>query len=241
MKIDKTKCPICLETAVPLSIEGRALSKCTVCEHIFVTEWEIQYSERGIEAWRHNCEYQNIHNIDDGPEWYVFCSRRIRILLDHIPRGPKPIMSFVELGCMEGQVLKRLRDIGYSVRGYELTKDVAMLRDFIRPISIEDDPEIKNESTMVVFSFHVFEHLFNPIVTIDKVFDVLVPGGTVVIEVPFIDTDYWNPDHLHFYTEASIMKLLRRFENIRIVHDEFININKVKCSQVQVSGRKPML
>jgi SAM-dependent methyltransferase len=237
-KIPINVCPICAQEAAPFDVAGREMSLCKVCGHKFVTHWNIRYAHRGIRAWKDNCCFQNIKNIDDGPEWDTFIQSRMEKLHSHrINVAGAQILSLCEIGCMEGTVLYRAKKMGHKVLGFEITEDVAMLREFIRPCSII---EYEGDETFdAVYSFHVYEHLFDAVETTKKIMERLKPGGRIFIEVPFNDKDYWNPDHLHFYTWNSLDALLKNYSDVIATFSNYIDCRKVECELIQISGRKP--
>ncbi len=66
---------------------------------------------------------------------------------------------------------------------------------------------------------HVIEHLDSPHETIERVAELLRPGGTVLIETPTIDNLWFKlapkrwrqliPDHYFFFSRATLERLLR--------------------------------
>lgn len=231
-------CPICAQEAVPFIVAGREMSLCKGCGHKFVTQWDIDYTRRGISAWRENCFSQNIKNIDDGFEWNSFVQSRMEKLFSHrINIAGAKVLSLCEIGCMEGTVLYRAKKMGHNVIGFEITEDVAMLRDFIQPLPITDYQG--GETFDAVFSFHVYEHLFDVAETTNKIMECLKPAGRIFIEVPFDDKDYWNPDHLHFYTWNSLDALFKNYTDVIKTLSSYIDSKKGECKLIQISGRKP--
>lgn len=227
-------CPICNSESTEMPINGlnRNMHKCLHCGHIYASGETHDYSERGIEYFNQNCNHQGITSTDDSPAWDNYTNSRITKLVNHNMLLLCPI---VEIGCLEGQVLRRIKNRGKVVVGYETNKDVAALNEFVRPYPITEEKEKLEVGG--VFSFHVFEHLSNPVKTINKIYDMLIPSGKVFIEVP-IETDWWNPDHIQFYNSHSLTIMLSKFKSIQMTGDHFINCHGMLCEQIQVSAEK---
>jgi predicted SAM-dependent methyltransferase len=68
--------------------------------------------------------------------------------------------------------------------------------------------------------YHTLEHLYSPGVAIRKSYELLRPGGTLLIGVPKFDSwprhvskEFWAhldlPRHLHHFTEPVLVKMIR--------------------------------
>jgi 2-polyprenyl-3-methyl-5-hydroxy-6-metoxy-1,4-benzoquinol methylase len=102
--------------------------------------------------------------------------RRFKQLASHI-KG-KHILDF---GCGNGGFLDLCRDWAYHAKGYEIQRDAVEIlrRD---GLSVSNDLPIDQFDT--IFMFHVFEHLTEPMQTLDDIKERLAPGGMLIIEVP---------------------------------------------------------
>lgn len=226
-------CPICGNVGIRRHVEGlsREMYRCSACDHHYIANETHDYSERGIGYFNQNCNHQGIKSTEYSPEWDGYIKSHIDKLVNH--KMPRSLI--IEIGCLEGQILRWLKGFDIDVIGYETNKEVAALNSFVRPYPITEEKE--NIKAGAIFSFHVFEHLPNPVATINKIYDMLIPGGKVFIEVP-IETDWWNPDHMHFYNTHSLTILLKKFKSIQMTGDHFINCHGLLCEQIQVSAEK---
>ena len=92
------------------------------------------------------------------------------------------------------------------------------------------------ESFALVLAMHVLEHVEDAPAMIKKIHHLLFKGGKVILIVPNGYDDPTNPDHLWFFTETSISRLLTStgFSCVytsqrRVVkHERFIYVSAVK-------------
>lgn len=137
--------------------------------------------------------------------------------------------KIVEFGCGDGAFLQAIRSEVDSCCGIELQDDyVWALNEQGLPChkSLSAIPDGSMDSAL---SFHVLEHLPDPLSTLFELKRVLRPGGILVAEVPhardllinelknkaFTDFTLWS-QHLVLHTRESLRRLLSAagFENI---------------------------
>jgi glycosyltransferase involved in cell wall biosynthesis len=107
----------------------------------------------------------------------------------------------------------RLLNLGGALgkrRGYE-TVDIRDGADV--QCDLEKDWPFATSSVGVVYASHVFEHLHDPIHTMNELFRVLAPGGFAMIAVPSTDgrgawqdpthCSWWNENSFWYYTRTS--------------------------------------
>ena len=98
----------------------------------------------------------------------------------------------LEIGCSMGFLLAKFRDDGWDVEGIEPNKGYC---EFIGEFhGIKASPTILEEanwpaaSVDVVVMLHVIEHVPDPLHTLEEIFRVLKPGGSLVVETPRYDS-----------------------------------------------------
>jgi SAM-dependent methyltransferase len=216
-------------------------ARCRSCKHLFAIEYSQPiYSARGEEAFKENFGFQGITSLHDCEEYDQHVNDRAKKVYTHkklneIYHGQK---NSVEIGCMNGVVLKRFQDAGCNVVGYEPNKYAASAYEFINPRGFDENHGLEPESIDLLYSFHVFEHLPDPVKSIGIAYNVLKVGGMFFMEIPFEDDDYYNEDHLHFFTVKSIKRLFGQFMQTKITIYSYVNINGIDCTSIQVSGVK---
>jgi len=129
--------------------------------------------------------------------------------------------QIVDFGCGDGAFLFKVRHEALSCSGVELQKDyVQALRkaDIAGYHSLDSVP---TESQDTAFSFHVIEHLPDPIPVLRDLNRILKPEGLIVVEVPhandfllsglrndaFRQFTLWS-QHLVLHTRESLKRLL---------------------------------
>ena len=133
--------------------------------------------------------------------------------------------SYVDVGCGSGRFLRAARDFGVSpsrVHGLELDEGAAVrLRDsgFDVRSTRAEETHFPRESIDVVTMFHVIEHVSDPRVVLEKIFDWLRPDGVVAIETPNVDSldfrlfrrSFWGgyhiPRHWHLFNKETLCRL----------------------------------
>lgn len=100
--------------------------------------------------------------------------------------------SLLDVGCGTGDRLSRFAEAGFSVRGMEIQPElVDYVRDqlgFEADAGTLDSVAYPPESFDIVISHWVLEHLLDVHAALEKVRDMLKPGGWFVAEVPLADS-----------------------------------------------------
>ncbi len=139
--------------------------------------------------------------------------------------------TVLDFGCGRGDFLRLVQHDCEKVYGIELQQEYvdALVADGISCFTNLDD--IDDNSLDICVSFHVIEHLPNPLAILEQLKCKLKKGGTIVIEVPhandfllstlsnesFKDFTLWS-QHLVLHTRQSLLKMLASvgFEHINI-------------------------
>jgi 2-polyprenyl-3-methyl-5-hydroxy-6-metoxy-1,4-benzoquinol methylase len=165
--------------------------------------------------------------IEKIPGWVI---QRIRFLKKISSTG-----RLLEIGCSAGHFLNIARKMGYDVTGIEIDKRTAQyakehygLEVKIAPL---EDVNLPADYFDLVVLFDVFEHLREPMVGLEKIFNALIPGGHVIIKVPnfsclesMLFRGFWYhldlPRHLLHFSPATLTKMLTNagFSHIKILH-----------------------
>ena len=129
--------------------------------------------------------------------------------------------DIADFGCGAGDFLRRIQSEVSSCCGIELQQDYvdSLISGGIKCYTALD--ELEESSLGVIFSFHVLEHLANPLTYLSLMKRKLKVGGCVVIEVPhasdfllskvscdaFKKYTLWS-QHLVLHTRYSLMRLM---------------------------------
>ena len=161
---------------------------------------------------------------------YRLFDKRIKLLKSLLPDG-----RLLEIGCAAGHFLNIARASGYEVSGVEIDNELGgyarkhyNLDVQISPIEMADLPD---SYFNIVTLFKVFEHLTEPMASLNKIKQTLAPGGYCIIQVPNFSCleskllgRYWcyldSPRHLSHFSPDTLTNMLIKagFLSIRILH-----------------------
>jgi len=127
--------------------------------------------------------------------------------------------SLLEIGSHAGVFLNTAKEMGWEVTGIEPNPlpRIYSEKNFglkVYSESFEQAP-LKDDTFDVVIATHVIEHIYDPKVFIKKAYDLLKPGGVLVLETPTYDSLAFSllkhrersvrcPGHIYFYTKKSL-------------------------------------
>ena len=139
--------------------------------------------------------------------------------------------NIADYGCGKGDFIKSVSKHASGVVGIEMQQNyISELQK--SGYSVHDDiDKIEDKSLDTVFSFHVIEHLPNPLPTLSSLIKKVKPGGNIILEVPhandfllstlkfnkYIEFTLWS-QHLVLHTRMSLYRMLQSLgiENIII-------------------------
>lgn len=112
-----------------------------------------------------------------------FRQRRARVVRKLIPGG-----KVLDVGCGRGLTLSFLRDAGFDAVGLELS-DVAAAhaRDTLGLDVRTGDfltTTFERESFAAIIFWHSLEHIAEPLRALDRAYELLAPGGVLIVAVP---------------------------------------------------------
>lgn len=138
------------------------------------------------------------------------------MFLANLPAG-----RVLEVGCGSGALLRRLRDLGWTVEGQDVDPNAASIADDDIVVHLGDlnALALPSESYDAVVMNHVIEHVHAPVELLRECFRLTKPGGILVITTPNINSyghrifgDAWvgldPPRHLHIFSTKSLMNLV---------------------------------
>lgn len=133
--------------------------------------------------------------------------------------------SIIDFGCGNGGFLTKARSLAKSVEGVELEE---RLQSFFAENKLNvwrsiDEVVKANKKYDLITSFHVFEHLSDPINVLEMLSQLLHENGEIIIEVPsssdalltlyeneaFSRFTYWS-QHLFLFNDHTIREVIKK-------------------------------
>jgi 2-polyprenyl-3-methyl-5-hydroxy-6-metoxy-1,4-benzoquinol methylase len=131
----------------------------------------------------------------------------------------------LEVGCASGWVLKASRDLGWTVRGVELAPKFSSFArnelglDVYEGTVTSIDPDSWPRFD-VLAAFDVFEHLQDPVATLQALRGLAAEGAYLLLTTPDVSATisrFWGlrwrqvlPSHINYSTPASMAAVLAR-------------------------------
>lgn len=131
----------------------------------------------------------------------------------------------LEIGCSMGFLLAKFREDGWEVEGIEPNRGYCeFIGEFhgikASPVILEDSGR-PDSSVDAVVMLHVIEHVPDPLGTLEEIYRVLKPGGTLVLETPRYDSLMFMllgrrersiscDGHIYFFTTATMRALCEK-------------------------------
>ncbi|MEX1039906.1 MAG: class I SAM-dependent methyltransferase [Pirellulaceae bacterium] len=141
---------------------------------------------------------------------------RINELAEHIPAGSRVL----DLGSGSGEFVYLGGKLGFDTVGVELDAAYAQFaRDNYQVEIHSTDAEslaLPHESLDCITSFHVLEHIVDPLSLLKSMARFLRPGGIFRLEVPCVETQHstfrsrWHVGHLYHFNPATFQAMAVR-------------------------------
>lgn len=222
-------CKICESIRIKKfkTIGNFLLLKCKDCKVIFLqnfyefTSSENLYDKNYFEDYLYKIEI-NFDSIKSTARYY----------LDYIQHFYREIKSVLDVGAGFGLFVKAFRELGMRAEGVEVSKysvQVAKEKFGIDLYNGELDKFNSSEKFDLICFYHSFEHIPNPVQTLQAAKNLLSKKGVLWLSLPnvmsldrLIKKENWNgwslPFHLFHYSPKSIKNLLysNGFSKIKI-------------------------
>ena len=178
-----------------------------------IKDYDPEFTKRAAENQRDRYEKEE-HQVRD------YDNTRAYLRNAYPKRG-----RLLEIGCGMGFLLAKFREDGWKVEGIEPNKGFC---DFIdEHHGIKVSPTILEEAKRRAASFdavimlHVIEHVPNPLGTLQEIYRILKPGGTLVLETPRYDSLMFKllkhrersvscDGHIYFFTTDTLGSMGRK-------------------------------
>jgi 2-polyprenyl-3-methyl-5-hydroxy-6-metoxy-1,4-benzoquinol methylase len=193
--------------------------RCRECQLVFVSP------QPTVKALREYHAASELLFQDGWSSYFDHSQEQIRELweerLSDVGKWKKtPNVSLLDVGAGYGDFLHYVSKLGWSASGFEFSPAAAKLsRDkYGIPLAVGDLIEMPfpNHSFDIITMWHVLEHLTDPKAVLRRLFELLKPGGVLVIEVPnlncLVRKSYQVPLtvnlHLYHFSPTTLSNLM---------------------------------
>ena len=154
----------------------------------------------------------------------------------HIDR-PIENMTILEIGCSVARLLKKFEVGNNALVGYEADIEMAKwAKDDVKGTIINsmcDIGKLPNNSYDLIILSHVFEHLDNPIMSLQLLLKALKPNGHIFIEIPnenletvkFMCANKKGVGHYTYFSVKNLQALIKKFPDIELIKLETYTMN----------------
>jgi len=167
----------------------------------------------------------------------------------------KYIVPMSERWCEDNNLLKI--DLGGAFNAPKGFISVDIREGAQIQMDLDKDWRFSDDSVGIVRAAHIFEHLKDPIHTMNELYRVLAPGGFAFIEVPSTDgrgawqdpthVSYWNQNSFFYYTRQEQARFIQpqsksRFQESKLTTyypNKFFKDNNIPCVIAHLICLKP--
>src|SRR5262245_43177127 len=133
-------------------------------------------------------------------------------------------LELLDVGCGSGTLLGLLKQRGFRPLGIDFSAEAARVAETENGVRVVvgslDNARFPNQSFDIVTLFHVMEHVTNPRSVLAETFRILKPKGSLILQVPNIDSWQFKafgarwygldiPRHVIDYSKDAMLMLLK--------------------------------
>jgi len=246
-----SRCPVCGSAPDRMEFQASfsALDHCAACDHVYSRKMPgkliLHLMYRDLDYWVRDKEHQGIARIAAGEQWKGYLDARMGALRRAGAINGETQKIF-EIGCSEGMLLHELQNLGHQTLGCECNRPTAEAGIKSLGVKIEigmfEELALSNNYYNSVISFHTIEHIPDLGRTFARIREILTPEGTLLIEVPTGPEEYCNTDHVQFFSETSLQRLMdKHFESGEVFWNRYTNAEGTKMGSLYGVGRRPRM
>jgi len=213
------------------SVAGYALHACPECRLEFLAPQPDDSVLAGLYG---DCYFLGGHGAGPAERRAQMKSATGALYLDALARLVRPEEArLLEIGCGQGEVLVEARKRGFTVSGIEISSHAAgmansRLQEQAVCVGSLDQAALPAGRFDAILAADVIEHVRDPKAFLDRVHQLLIPGGAVLLVTPSLDSwtrrllrSRWMEykiEHLYYFSAASLRLLLEKcgFIEIRV-------------------------
>ncbi len=174
----------------------------------------------------------------------------VRRRVDYVKSIKAPPAAVLDFGAGFGFIARGLADAGYTVTALEKSPNaVASMRSRGMRV-IGNLEELAAERFDIITMWHVLEHISRPLPVLERLSEMLAPGGSLIVAVPNagglfarLSFEHWIwtlPWHLHYFTDESLRVLLSRTPlQVRSLSQGTGDVAALECALGELALRRP--
>jgi len=226
----KPVCPLCASETSKIIAEklrrgNGSVAYCTTCEHGFLIHNQAidakgYYGELYRQEYSHNAEVAATNAREIFTVYKEYQQQRLAHIYPYLNSDTR----LLEIGASAGQFLVHIKDKVGEVNAIELDK--ACCAFLGSEHGIEADSELLENSRFadsnydIVCAFQVIEHVEHPVAFLKTLHHATKKGGGIYVEAPNLRDPllsvwdvptyrqfFYHSAHLHYFTEASLIKV----------------------------------
>lgn len=230
-----TKCNACgADSFVPLSkVEDWQIGKCAQCGMIFVNPIPFFPPAQEFSDMSADFQYTRyMYNITPAIiEYEQNQFRQQTAVADQFRGHNHSLRRFLDIGCGSGAGVRAASDLGWEATGIDLDPKLIGIGKKELNVDLRCSPLLESQLENGCYSFirlrDVIEHLPNPYDVLRRVYELLAPGGVLLIVTPNEDglptqlrlrmgkprnvvATVAPPHHLHGFTPHTLRLILER-------------------------------
>jgi 2-polyprenyl-3-methyl-5-hydroxy-6-metoxy-1,4-benzoquinol methylase len=227
-------CPVCLNTATVAALRGTdllfettskifTLDSCRACRCLFLNPMPGDEEIAGFypkQYWWSAGKPGLLKRLES-----VYRRLALRGHVSFISKaaGHRTGQDLLDVGCGSASLLALMKQRGFRVMGLDFSSEAAAVAKQENGIHVVvgslEDAAFPDGSFDIVTLFHVMEHVTNPRDVLHEVGRILRPAGSIVLQVPNIDSWQFRifgakwygldiPRHLIDYSSDAMLRLL---------------------------------
>jgi len=217
--------------------EDYRLRRCRLCSFISVDPLP---TAENLEAY-YEQEYWQRYDSAIGGFLTLFYRLRVSGIIKDIKKFVPPEGRILDWGAGDGRLVKLLEGEGFAGYGIDTYHSASRQKRLVNA-TIEHAP-FRDGYFDGITCFHVLEHLYRPVSSLQNAFRLLKPGGILVIEVPNIASigfkifkQKWYPldvpVHLNHFTPGVLHRMFDAIAGSQVVKTSYFSHRHAPSSLV---------
>jgi 2-polyprenyl-3-methyl-5-hydroxy-6-metoxy-1,4-benzoquinol methylase len=167
--------------------------------------------------------YSEYYEHENNHWWFKWRFDMITDIVESLPRDKN--FRMLDAGCGTGQMTKLLEGYGEAI-GLEIAPEAI---EFARKRGVKNivqgsitDPPFDSASFDLVLSLDVIEHVDNDVQILESLFEVVKPGGYLIVTVPAFQSLWSSHDEINHHKRRYRVPQLRK-----MITDAGFDVSKV--------------